>query len=551
VVYREGALTQAMRASMAVPGLLAPVEHGGRKLVDGGLVDNVPIAEVRERCGAEVVIAVNVGSPLLRPEDIGGLLSISAQMVALLTEQNVSRSLATLEPTDIYLQPDLGTITAASFDRHAEAADRGRAAAEAIAGRLQALAVDEARFAAWRQRVDGRQLDVPRIDHIEIAGLGRVNPAVVRRHLEQTVGQPLDTEALHRDLLRAYGDGHYAGVDYTLVSQRGRTILRITPIEKPWGPDYLRAALTLESTLNQGSTYQLRLGYQKTWLNRLGGELLLGGEIGSSTGLGAEWYQPLDAAQRFFVDLQADFRRERLDLFAQQRRVAELRVDRQRGELTAGVNLALLGQARFGWRHVEQKTQVDIGLPLLDLPEKARVGGWLLAVDLDRLDRLYFPTRGWALRGNLFDARGRDYTRLNLELRAATPWEDWIVAGRLRAEGSVRGRLPLDDAAHLGGFLNLSGFAKGQLIGDDVLYGHVRAERIIGRLPLGLRGDMRLGTALEFGRIGTAYNPQRHSGWLGSLALYLGGETPIGSVYLGFGQGRGGARNAYLFIGTP
>jgi NTE family protein len=194
---------------------------------------------------------------------------------------------------------------------------------------------------------------------------------------------------------------------------------------------------------------------------------------------------------------------------------------------------------------------VDIGLPLLDLPEKARVGGWLLAVDLDRLDRLYFPTRGWALRGNLFDARGRDYTRLNLELRAATPWEDWIVAGRLRAEGSVRGRLPLDDAAHLGGFLNLSGFAKGQLIGDDVLYGHVRAERIIGRLPLGLRGDMRLGTALEFGRIGTAYNPQRHSGWLGSLALYLGGETPIGSVYLGFGQGRGGARNAYLFIGTP
>jgi NTE family protein len=551
VVFREGALTQAMRASMAVPGLLAPVEIAGRKLVDGGLVDNVPIAEVRERCGAEIVIAVNVGSPLLRPEDIGGLLSISAQMVALLTEQNVTRSLATLTPTDIYLQPDLGPITAGGFDRHAEAADRGRTAAEAIAGRLQALAVDEAQFAVWRQRIDGRQLDVPRIDAIEIAGLGRVNPAVVQRYLQQPLGEPLDTEALNRDLLRAYGDGHYAGVDYSLVSQRDRTILRITPLEKPWGPDYLRAALTLESTLSQGSTYQLRAGYQKTWLNRLGGELLFNAEIGSSTGLGAEWYQPLDAAQRWFLDLQAGYRRERLDLYVEQQRVAELRLGRQRAELTAGVNLALLGQVRLGWRALRQSTTLVTGPVVIDPEASTRTGGWLLGFDLDRLDRLYFPTRGWALRGEVFDARGRNYTRLNLELRGAVPIGDWVVASRLRSEGAVRGALPLDDAALLGGFLNLSGYAKGQLIGDRVLYGHVRAERIVGRLPLGLRGDMRLGTALELGRVGTAYNPQRHDGWLGSLALYLGGETPIGSVYVGLGQGRGGTRNAYLFIGTP
>ena len=50
VVMREGSLTQAMRASMSVPGLMAPVERDGHKLVDGGLVDNVPIREVRERC---------------------------------------------------------------------------------------------------------------------------------------------------------------------------------------------------------------------------------------------------------------------------------------------------------------------------------------------------------------------------------------------------------------------------------------------------------------------------------------------------------------------
>jgi NTE family protein len=97
VVFRDGPLSQAMRASMSVPGLLAPVDHQGRKLVDGGLVDNLPIAEVRERCQADVVIAVNVGTPLLKAEEVGSLLTVSAQMIAILTEQNVSRSLAQLQ----------------------------------------------------------------------------------------------------------------------------------------------------------------------------------------------------------------------------------------------------------------------------------------------------------------------------------------------------------------------------------------------------------------------------------------------------------------------
>jgi len=132
VVLRDGSLTQAMRASMAVPGLLAPLTVDGRRMVDRGPTDNVPIREVRERCNAEVVIAINVGSPLLPPEQVSGIFSVAAQMVALLTEQNVSASLATLKDGDVYIQPDLGTISAGDFDRHAEAAERGRAAAEQL-----------------------------------------------------------------------------------------------------------------------------------------------------------------------------------------------------------------------------------------------------------------------------------------------------------------------------------------------------------------------------------------------------------------------------------
>jgi len=175
VVCRDGSLTKAMRASMSVPGLMAPVEHLGRKLVDGGLVDNVPIGEVRSRCQADIVIAVNVGSPLLKPQDVGSLLTVSAQMVNILTEQNVSHSLATLKPTDIYIKPDLEGISAADFQRNSETADRGRKAAEAVIERLRPLSVSEENYASWWSKIAVAQREAPRVDEIQIAELKVVN----------------------------------------------------------------------------------------------------------------------------------------------------------------------------------------------------------------------------------------------------------------------------------------------------------------------------------------------------------------------------------------
>jgi NTE family protein len=551
VVYRDGSLTLAMRASMSVPGLMAPLDYRGRKLVDGGLVDNVPIREVRERSAADVVIAVNVGSPPLPPDQVTGLLSVTAQMVALLTEQNVSASLATLKPGDIYIKPEMGDITAGAFDRNKEAADRGRVAAEAMAGPLSALSVDAATYAAWRQRMAVRERDVPRIDEVQVAGLSRVNPAVVLRYLEQRDGAPMDTATLNRDLLRAYGDGSYERVDYSILSQHGKNILRVTPIEKSWGPDYLRLALQLDSNLSQGSSYRLRAGYQKTWLNSMGAELLVTGEIGSVSGVGVDFYQPVDAAQRWFVDAQVGTQRERSDYWRYDQRVAEYGVTRTQLDLTAGVNFNLLGQLRFGWRELHASKTLDTGLDLFADVDAQSSGGWLLSLDMDRLDRLYFPRRGWSLQAVYYSSDRSGYSRVSVDSRAAWPVGDWVLGARASWTGSPRGQLPLYDVAKLGGFLNLTGYASGQLLGDDAAYAHVRAERIISRAPLGLRGDMRLGVALEAGKIAQPYTLQVRNGWLNSLALYLGGETAFGPVYVGVGRGSTGSVNAYLVVGAP
>jgi len=550
VVYRDGSLTQAMRASMSVPGLMAPLEYRGRKLVDGGLVDNVPIREVRERCGAQVVIAVNVGSPLLKGSAISGLLSVSAQMVAILTEQNVTQSLASLNSGDIYIKPELEGITAADFDRNGDAADRGRSATQAVMSALQRLSVDEPAYAAWRESLAVPAMKRPRVDAIEVAGLQTVNPVTLTRYLQQKVDEPLDTKGLNRDLLRAYGDGYYERVDYTLLPQHERNVLRILPTEKSWGPDYVRMGLNLNSSLSGGSTYSLRAAYQKTWLNPLGGELLLAGELGSDTGIAAEWYQPLDAAQRYFVEAHGSVRREDASVYIGDLRISTYRDNVSRLDLSAGINIGLLGQARLGWREEQRSVRLDTGVPVLPI-EPLRTSGWLASVELDQLDQLYFPSRGWSARASWFESSRDPYGRVALGLNGAYPMGDWVLGVRANYDGASHGQLPAQDAAKLGGFLNLSGYASGQLLGDKVSYAHVRGERIVGRMPLGMRGDMRLGLALEAGKVGIPLSELNPSGWLNSTLLYAGGETSFGPVYVGLGRSSSGSANAYLFIGTP
>ena len=549
VVFREGSLTLAMRASMSVPGLMAPLEYDGRKLVDGGLVDNLPIQEVRDLCGANVVIAVNVGSPLLEASEISGLLSVSTQMVSILTEQNVTLSLATLSADDIYIKPDLTGLTAAQFDRSGEAADRGRSAARAAAA-LESLSVDAQTYAAWRQRWTPKDEPQPRIDAIEIAGLKTVNPAVVKRYLEQKTGERLDVPQLNRDLLRAYGDGYYERVDYTLTRQGEQNLLRITPIEKAWGPDYLRFGLNLSSTLTGRSIFSLRAAYQKTWLNSLGAELVASAELGSNTGIGAEFYQPLDPAQRYFVHAAASVRRENFALFANDLRISDYRNSIGRLDLTTGLNLGLTGQVRLGLRDERQTVTIETGVPVLPA-EPLHIRGWLASWETDQKNQLHIATTGWSGKGSWFESAAGDYNKLNLNLEGSYQLQEWVLGLRGSYVGSLYGELPPQEMGRLGGFLNLSGFANDQLMGDRVSYGHVRAERILGRMPLGLSGDLRVGFAMEVGKVADPLSEPSRTGLLNSTAIYLRGETPFGPAYIGLGQSSSGPVTAYFFIGTP
>ena len=138
VVFSEGELANVMRASMSVPGVIAPAEFDGKMLVDGGLTDNLPV-DVARRMGADIVIAVNLGTTLAPKDQLNSVVGITGQVINLLTEQNVRTSLASLKPADVLILPELGDFSAADFDHLPQTVPIGEAAARKVADRLAAV----------------------------------------------------------------------------------------------------------------------------------------------------------------------------------------------------------------------------------------------------------------------------------------------------------------------------------------------------------------------------------------------------------------------------
>lgn len=549
VVFREGSLTQAMRASMSVPGLMAPVEYRGRKLVDGGLVDNVPVQVARDLCAADRVIVVNVGSPLKAPDEIGSLLGVSAQMIGILTKQNVAQSLSTLTGADIYIAPELGDIKATDFARYEAAAATGRIAAEKQRFALRELSVSVEDYALWSQQRRHSARTALLIDDVVIAPTKRVHPEYVARHIQQQPKQPLDRAALEQDLLRTYGDGYYDTVDYRVVRRAEHNTLEIMVREKDWGSDYFTFGFAIDNEYRQGSSFNVRGAYRNTWLNRYGGEFFAAIDLGGKPSTELNFYQPLTPRQTFFIEPLYYRKRESIGVYDDERQLAEYKLDVSYAELTIGKNLGVYGQSKLGWRNYRTKGEADISAVVLPNVDE-HYGGFIYELMLDRRNRLYFPSHGWRADFTYFDSPSDAYKKLTMDLGAAYKVDQFVIGARAAHITSLNGELPIYDAVMLGGFLNMSGYASNQILGDDAFYAHLRAERIVGRMPLGLNGDLRLGVGVEGARIDRIYTFVSDEKWLDSGVIYLGGETPLGPLYLGYGFTFSGNYNFYLQLGA-
>jgi NTE family protein len=338
------------------------------------------------------------------------------------------------------------------------------------------------------------------------------------------------------------------------VSERDRTVLRITPVEKPWGPGYLRFGLNLASDFRSESDYNLRALYRRTWVNDYGGEFLLGGQIGSEQNVATEFFQPVDLRHIFFVRPYARTGLSKMPIYDGVNRVAVYRVQDSRAGFSAGAELGVVGQVHAGWVERKLGSVLDTG-PDSFLNLTQTLGGPTVALSLDTYDQPFFPTRGMRLDATYFDAthatEADKYSRAEARWGGALSHGRWSYLAALEGGDTHGGQVPLGDAFTLGGPRRLSGFAKDQLLGGRYAFGRVEAQyRLQYASPLwGL--TLIGGVAAEAGRMDKPLVADSLTGWQRSLSAYLAANTFLGPVYFGVADAKNGRGRFYLFIGTP
>jgi NTE family protein len=121
----------------------------------------------------------------------------------------------------------------------------------------------------------------------------------------------------------------------------------------------------------------------------------------------------------------------------------------------------------------------------------------------------------------------------------------------LRLGYSPGSTLPGAELFGLGGFLNLSGYQNDQFIGSELRYGRLIYYNRIMNLPPPLGTGLYAGLSLEAGRVGPSNALLREEPWRRGGSLFLGANTALGPLYLGYGIGEQGNRLLYLFLGRP
>ena len=556
VVFKEGELANVMRASMSVPGAVAPAEFNGMMLVDGMLTSNLPVQTAREM-GADVIIAVNVGTPLLKREQLNGILGVSGQMLSILTEQNVQASLASLQPQDILISPELGDYSTGDFDALPQIAPLGEAATRKMAERLRLLALPPAEYAALRQQqthqAKAEQLVV---DEVRFDNLQRVNPKALVGLVDTQAGQPIVQAVLDKDIRRLYGTGDFEHVSYRIEEADGKRVLAITPTEKTWGPDYLRFGLGLSSDFDGDSSFNLLGSHRQTWLNDRGAEWRNDVQIGQTTSWQSEWYQPLSAGNPLFIAPHLAITQRSADLYDDDRRIGTYDMFSTLAGVDVGSQFNRYGELRLGLVTGQVSPSLDSGPDYLEVENKRLTAGALTArLRLDQLDSANFPRSGWRSQISLFDSQQalgaeEDYAKWSGEFTSAISFDSHTFNFALFAADKLGDDpLPTYENVQWGGFLQQSGYAPGQLLGEDLQFGRVMYyHRIMqGSLLEGAYG----GISLEVGRMGEPLVKSNSNDWIISNSLFIGTDSPIGPLYLGYGRADDGNSSLYFYLGRP
>ncbi|WP_373186359.1 patatin-like phospholipase family protein [Halopseudomonas sp.] len=552
VVFDQGHLPLAIRASIALPGFFAPVKVDGQLLVDGVLVKNLPV-DVARTMGVDRLIVVDIGTPLKSTEELNSLLDVMDQTTTLLTRTNTQEQLDTLGPEDLLIQPELSAMGFSSFDEAAFAINAGAASLDRRPG-LRAFMASNPRTEEGLESGVARPERQPVIHRIQIENSGKVADEVVRSMISQPLNEPLNLDRLETDMGTIYGTDYFSRVNYEVVHGEQINTLLVRTSGRETGTDYLRLGLSLADDFNGDSQFNIGASFRVNGLNPLGAEWLTRAQLGEHQILYTEFYQPLDYGSRYFVAPFIDAEARNVEVIVNNDPVVDYRQKRYGAGLNLGRQIANNGEVRFGISRYHGEADVRVGdpkLPSFGFEEAF----YSVQLDRDTLDNVNFPRAGDEARFTWRQSEpdlGADERYRQVELRAntvmATGPNSFQFGGSLgRTDGDVG--VP-QSSFLLGGAGQFSGFRQNSLAGQNYNLARLLYYRRLnpGRfVPVGL--PVYLGASFEYGRVYNKEDDGFDTGYIGAGSLMLGLDTLLGPLFFGVGANEEGERALYMKLG--
>ncbi|WP_338640336.1 patatin-like phospholipase family protein [Burkholderia pyrrocinia] len=576
VVLDHGSLPLAIRASMAMPGLFAPAEINGRALVDGGLVSNLPVDTARQM-GANVVIAVDIGSQLRPLDALASPADVMQQMVGILIRQNVSAQRQQITANDVLLTPALGSLGFTDFQNARQAISAGEAAATAALPRLKRYALTPEEYAAYRS-AHAQPLPPPvRITRIEIKTSGGVPKRVVSDALHVKPGDLYDPQTVSQDLLGLTTGGNFESVTQQIVSHGDENVLEIDAREKYWGPNFLLFGLGMSSSSTDEGGFRLHVGYRRPWLTESGLEFRADTTIGSDLqSARVELRQPLPMAYGVYISPYAEYQRRYANLYDDTGdvKVTQYLMQTARAGIDLGLPIARLGDFRIGLGYVTGHGSPTYNLPFDDGDGQALLWPSFTSQALtararlviDQLDDPMFPRKGYytelRVERSLVSRNGGSAQAFDDAINNAPYTEIYGKAmiaqqfGRHSFSATVEGGKSIGGTNlinafnfTLGGFQHLSAYAADQLNGNELAYGQITYMNQLMTFNASPVKALSVGASAEVGNVWSSGQQIGGGALKQSYTFFTSLSTAFGPVYIGVALAPGGRRNFYLQLG--
>ncbi|MGL4221914.1 MAG: patatin-like phospholipase family protein [Shewanella sp.] len=561
VVINHGSIVKAMQASATVPGALQPTQIDGKLLVDGGIANNMPV-DVVKAMGADIIIAVDIGSPLVKKDKLDSTIAVLDQLSNFLTNASTEKQKQLLTEKDVLIRPAIGALSTTDFTIMPLALTLGKEAATNQLVKLQKLSVSEEQYLAYveHKRVASKQLKAEvahPIKDIVFDNQSKVSLNLLKETLDLQPGQNITKDELNEAIKRIYALNKFERVDAEFVEGEEGRVLTVTTRAKSWGPNYFQLGFNWEDDFSSDSAMSFDMAYTMTDLTLNGGEWRNEVKLGFEKLFATEFYQPLNRDQEFYSRARYQYDIHNWDLYDNNNRVFVFDKKTHTVELGIGYNYVLQGVVELG---LVAEKGVIINDAWLSQDFDFNSYGAYLKVGYDSLDSISFPTSGNHVTLNVY-VRKENFDDVveyqnDYSVQIEADWKGALSVGNHAFVGKASLATNNNDGfntlhlSDLGGFLNLSGYHKDSLTGAHKIFGAFVYQYDLGRDALGMKDyPLYLGLSLEAGNVWFERSEVSLSDLIYASSLYIGTDTTMGPAALGFGITDMGDKSVYLFIG--